>query len=103
LKDLYDTLFFTGAAALAEKGKVFGFIDAIENAPVGLALVYGSGASLLVALFFSVLKPHANKETLRAVLKGALTMKEAMIILTAAWLVGAIIKDLQTGSYIASW
>jgi tetracycline resistance efflux pump len=37
-----------------------------------------------------------------AVLKGAGTMKEAMIILTAAWLVGAIIKDLQTGAYIAS-
>ncbi|HIP18583.1 MAG TPA: hypothetical protein EYG78_04515 [Sulfurovum sp.] len=37
-----------------------------------------------------------------AVLKGAGTMKEAMVILTAAWLVGAIIKDLQTGSYIAS-
>ena len=96
------SLFLTGAFALAEKGKAFGWIDAIENADVGLALVYGSGTSLVVALIFSFLKPHANKETLMAVLKGAGTMKEAMIILTAAWLVGAIIKDLQTGSYIAS-
>ena len=97
-----SALFFTGAAALAEKGKTFGWVDAIENADVGLALVYGSATSLVVALIFSFLKPHANKETMRAVLKGAGTMKEAMIILTAAWLVGAIIKDLQTGSYIAS-
>jgi len=97
-----SSLFFTGAAALAEKGKIFGWVDAIENADVGLALVYGSGASLIVALIFSFLKPHANKETLMAVVKGAGTMKEAMIILTAAWLVGAIIKDLQTGAYIAS-
>ena len=83
-------------------GSFNSLIDAIENADVGLALVYGSATSLLVALIFSFLKPHANKETFRAVLKGAGTMKEAMIILTAAWLVGAIIKDLQTGAYIAS-
>ena len=97
-----SALFFTGATILAEKGKVFSLIDAIENADVGLALVYGSGTSLVVALIFSFLKPHANKETLNAVLKGAVSMKEAMIILTAAWLVGAIIKDLHTGTYIAS-
>ena len=97
-----SALFFTGAMALAEKGKVFSWVDAIESADVGLALVYGSGASLIVALIFCFLKPHTNKETLSAVLKGAGTMKEAMVILTAAWLVGAIIKDLQTGAYIAS-
>lgn len=97
-----SALFFTGAAVLAEKGKVFGWIDAMESADVGLSLVYGSGASLLVVLLFSFMKPHANKETLHALLKGAVSMKEAMIILTAAWLVGAIIKDLQTGAYIAS-
>jgi len=97
-----SALFLTGASILAEKGKVFGWIEAIESADVGLSLVYGSGASLIMVLIFSVLKPHANKETLRAVLKGAGSMKEAMIILTSAWLVGAIIKDLQTGAYIAS-
>ena len=97
-----SALFVTGASALADKEKAFGWVDAIENADVGLALVYGSGTSLAVVLLFSFLKPHANKETLMAVLKGAGTMKEAMVILTAAWLVGAIINDLQTGSYIAS-
>jgi tetracycline resistance efflux pump len=92
----------TGAAALVEKEKVFSWIDAIEHADVGLALVYGAGASLAVALIFSFLKPHANVKTFKAVIKGAGTMKEAMIILTAAWLVAAVIKDLQTGAYIAS-
>ncbi len=95
-------LFYTGAITLAEKGKAFGWVDAIENADVGLALVLGSGTALLVSLLFSFFKPHALKETFVAVLKGMGSMKEALIILTAAWLVGAIIKDLGTGSYIAS-
>jgi tetracycline resistance efflux pump len=95
-------LFYTGAMALAEKEKAFGWVDAVENADVGLALVMGSGTALLVSLLFSFFKPHALKETFVAVLKGMGSMKEALIILTAAWLVGAIIKDLGTGSYIAS-
>lgn len=97
-----SSLFITGAVALAEKGKAFSWIDAIEHADVGLSLVYGAGTSLLVALIFSFLKPHSNGQTFKAVIKGAGTMKEAMIILTAAWLVAAVIKDLQTGAYIAS-
>ena len=97
-----SSLFLTGAATLAERGKMFTWLDAIESADVGLSLVYGSATSLLVALIFSLFKPHAKKESFIAILKGAGTMKEAMIILTAAWLVGAIIKDLHTGAYIAS-
>jgi tetracycline resistance efflux pump len=31
-----------------------------------------------------------------------MTMKEALIVLTAAWLVAAVIKDIQTGKYIAA-
>ena len=96
------SLFITGAMALAEKEKSFGWIDAIESADVGMALVVGSAASLLTALLFSLFKPHAKRSIVDAVMKGAVSMKEAMIILTAAWLVGAIIKDLQTGAYIAS-
>ena len=95
-------LFYTGAIALAEKGKTFGWVDAIENADVGLALVLGSGTALLVSLLFAFFKPHASKETFFAVMKGMGSMKEALVILTAAWLVGAVIKDLGTGSYIAS-
>jgi len=95
-------LFYTGVIALSEKGKAFSWVDAIENADVGLALVIGAGTALLVSLLFSFFKPHAVKETFTALLKGAGSMKEALIILTAAWLVGAIIKDLGTGSYIAS-
>jgi len=96
------SLFYTGFMALSEKGKVFGWVDSIENANVGLALVIGALTALLVSLLFTFFKPHAHKETFTAVLKGAGSMKEAIIILTAAWLVGAIIKDLGTGSYIAS-
>jgi len=95
-------LFYTGFIALSEKGKSFGWVNAIENADVGLALVIASLSALLVSLLFAFFKPHSHKETFTTLLKGAGSMKEAMIILTAAWLVGAIIKDLGTGSYIAS-
>lgn len=95
-------LFYTGMDALRQKSEIFGWIGALENADVGLALVIGALASLVVALIFAFFKPHSAKESLLALLKGAASMKEAMIILTAAWLVGAVIKDLQTGTYIAS-
>jgi len=95
-------LFYTGAAGLTDKGKPFGWIEALEYSNVGLALVIGAGSALLTALLFSFAKPHNFKEILIAIYKGAFSMREAMIILTAAWLVGAVIKDLGTGAYIAS-
>jgi len=95
-------LFYTGAEALAAKDASFEWIKAMESSDVGLALVIGSATAMLVTLFFSMTKPHSHKETFFTLLKGSLTMKEAIIILTAAWLLGAVIKDLQTGTYIAS-
>jgi tetracycline resistance efflux pump len=95
-------LFYTGAEALAEKKEAFEWIKAMESSDVGVALVIGSLTAMLVALLFSMTKPHSNKQTIITLLKGSLTMKEAIIILTAAWLLGAVIKDLQTGTYIAS-
>ena len=94
--------FYTGAVALASKNKPFDWIGAVENSDVGLALVIGAATALSAALLFSFAKPHHLKETFYAVYKGVASMKNAIIILTAAWLVGAIIKDLGTGSYIAS-
>lgn len=95
-------LFYTGAAGLTDKGKPFGWIEALEHSNVGLALVIGAGSALFTALLFSFAKPHNFKQILVAVYKGAFSMREAMIVLTAAWLVAAIIKDLGTGAYIAS-
>jgi len=95
-------LFYTGAEALAVKNEVFNWIKAMENSNVGLALVIGSAAAMLTTLSFSFTKPHTIKITFFTLLKGSLTMKEAIIILTAAWLLGTVIKDLQTGTYIAS-
>jgi tetracycline resistance efflux pump len=95
-------LFYTGYQGLAEKGQPFEFIHALEASDVGLALVIGSLTSLFVALFFSIDKPLTIKERIVAILKGAVTMKEALIVLTAAWLIAAVIKDIQTGNYIAT-
>jgi tetracycline resistance efflux pump len=95
-------LFYTGYQGLQEKGKAFSFILALEESDVGLALVIGSFSSLIVALGFSIDKPLGMGARIMAVLKGAMTMKEALIVLTAAWLVAAVIKDIQTGKYIAT-
>jgi len=95
-------LFYTGAEALAAKSEAFEWIKAVENSDVGLALVIGSGSAMVAALLFSMTKPHSLKVTLITLFKGFFTMKEALIILTAAWLLGAVIKDLSTGTYIAS-
>ena len=95
-------LFYTGYDNLQAAGKSFEFVTALEASNVGLALVIGSGSSLLLALLFSFGKQNSFKGVVGAVTKGAMTMKEAMIVLTAAWLIGAVIKDLQTGNYIAT-
>ena len=95
-------LFYTGAEALAAKNEAFEWIKSMENSDVGLALVIGSATSMLIAMLFSMTKPHSFKVTLITLFKGFFTMKEAIIILTSAWLLGAVIKDLSTGTYIAS-
>jgi len=95
-------LFYTGYLGLQAEDKNFEFITALEASNVGLALVIGSGSALLMALLFSFGKENSIKDVVVAIFKGGMTMKEAMIVLTAAWLIGAVIKDIQTGNYIAT-
>ena len=95
-------LFYTGYLGLQEKGKMFEFVLALEASDVGLALVIGSAMSLIVALVFSFGKPLSFMDRISTIFKGAMTMKEAMTVLTAAWLIAAVIKDIQTGQYIAT-
>ena len=95
-------LFYTGYLGLQADEKSFTFVTALEASDVGLALVIGSGSSLLMAIIFSFGKENHVKDVLVAIFKGGMTMKEAMIVLTAAWLIGSVIKDIQTGNYIAT-
>ncbi len=95
-------LFYTGVSELAANNKPFDLIAALEHSDVGLALVIGAASAVLTALLYSFGKPHSLKDILVASFKGAISMREALIVLTAAWLVGAVIKDLGTGTYIAS-
>ena len=95
-------LFYTGYLKLVAEGKIFEFVTALEASDVGLALVIGSGSSLFVATLFSFSKESSLKDLAVAIVKGGMTMKEAMIVLTAAWLIGAVIKDIQTGQFIAT-
>jgi len=94
------SIFWTGYRAL--EIQEVSFVNMIEHSDVGLSLVYGSATALVSTLLFSLSKPPAFTTTLMSIFKGAFTMKDALTVLTAAWLIGAIIKDLETGTYIAS-
>jgi tetracycline resistance efflux pump len=95
-------LVYTGYSAMNGQGHEFGLIEALEASDVGLSLVYGSGSALLTALLFTLGKGLNWLEIIKTVAKGSFTMKDALVVLTAAWLIGAVIKDIHTGQYIAS-
>jgi tetracycline resistance efflux pump len=95
-------LVYTGYSAMNGQGHEFGLIEALEASDVGLSLVYGSGSALLTALLFTLGKGLNWLEIIKTVIKGSFTMKDALVVLTAAWLIGAVIMDIHTGQYIAS-
>jgi len=95
-------LVYTGYSAMGMQNHNFGLIEALEVSDVGLSLVYGSGSALLTALLFTIGKKLELLEIVKTVAKGAFTMRDALVVLTAAWLIGAVIKDIHTGQYIAS-
>lgn len=87
-------LFVTGA--LATEGPVSA-ISALENTNVGLSLVLGALPALLWALW------KAKSQRLANAWAGAKVMLPAVYLLLSAWLLAAVMKDVQVGAYLASW
>ncbi len=92
----------TGAEALAGSGAAFSVLGAFENTNVGLSLVGGALCALLVAGVLAVQLGLPAREWLSVVRHGVSAMWPALRILLLAWLIAAVIRDVETGKYLAS-
>lgn len=79
----------------------FTVLKAFENTDVALALVYGGVFGLFITLM-SVVSLKAQSIITKSFKAGAMSMLPALIILTFAWTIAAIIADSKTGIYLSS-
>lgn len=94
-------MIFTGYQALIADGKSFSILGAFENTTVGISLVVGGSAALVVATL-CILGLISVKEYFKAMLLGFKSMSGAITILFFAWTINAIVGDMQTGKYLST-
>lgn len=94
-------MIYTGDASRAA-GAPFSLLSAFENTDVGKSLVIGGLFGVLSSLI-SVGRQKLNLATiLHTIWIGAKSMLPAILILIFAWVIGSVIKDMNTGKYLAS-
>ncbi|MGL6070963.1 Na+/H+ antiporter NhaC family protein [Craterilacuibacter sp.] len=99
------TIYFmiaSGADSLAQSNTAFSVLGAFENTNVGLSLVYGALGALAVAAALSLRLGMPLRQWLAVLRHGIVAMWPALRILLLAWLIAAVIRDVQTGKYLAS-
>lgn len=90
----YSGGFFDGKA---------GFFTAVMNSDSATALVWGASLTLLLtAIFYSIRGVVRLKDSMEAVIQGAKSMMVALFILSLAWTIGSICKEVGTGVYVSS-
>ncbi len=94
-------MFQSGAASLAESGTAFSVLGALENTDVGAALVNGGLCALATAALMALRLKISVGHWLKMVAQGIAVMRPAILILLLAWAIAAVIKDLETGKYLA--
>lgn len=92
----------SGAAVLAENGEPFSLLGSFENTNVGSSLVYGALCSLAVSIALALRLKLDAKTWLRTAPQGVMAMLPAINILLFAWTIGAVVRDVETGKYLAS-
>ncbi|MGL4219242.1 MAG: Na+/H+ antiporter NhaC family protein, partial [Shewanella sp.] len=92
----------SGAAVLDEKGLPFSVLGSFENTNVGSSLVYGALCSLAVSILLALRLKLGAKNWLKAAPQGVMAMLPAINILLFAWAIGAVVRDVETGKYLAS-
>lgn len=93
----------TGGDALAEAGNPFTILGAFENTTVGVSLVTGGVASILVlTLCLLVHRNVSVSDYIKAYGLGAKMMAGAILILFFAWTINGVVSDMQTGKYLSS-
>ena len=95
-------LVFTGINSLHEQGITnYGIREIIGNSNSYLALLWSGFSSCIVAAIMIISQKILNlNETVEAWFNGVRSMFLALIILTLAWSIGAITKEMKTTDYI---
>ncbi|MBT3180904.1 MAG: Na+/H+ antiporter NhaC family protein, partial [Deltaproteobacteria bacterium] len=95
-------LYTTGVEAIAQKGEsIKDFQHIISNASTFQSLFWASLTGCSVAIIMSIAQRILTiSEAMNAWFLGARSMLLAMIILTLAWSIGAVTKEMGTAAYL---
>lgn len=93
----------TGNQALAADGKPFSILGAFENTTVGVSLVAGGSAAIIVATLCILFDRQVSVgEYFKSWLVGMKSMLGAILILFFAWTINNVVGDMKTGTYLSS-
>ena len=93
----------TGGDALTEAGNPFTILGAFENTTVGISLVTGGVASIIVLTLCLLMRRHISVgDYMKAYGSGVKMMSGAILILFFAWTINGVVSDMQTGKYLSS-
>ena len=93
----------TGGDALVESGNPFTILGAFENTTVGISLVTGGVASIIVLTLCLLMRRHISVgDYMKAYGSGEKMMSGAILILFFAWTINGVVSDMQTGKYLSS-
>jgi len=100
-------LIFLTLAGMAYTGGYFeggkGLIRAIMDCDSATALVYGAVLTIIITVIMYRIEGVLNvSESMAAILQGFKSMMIAVAILSLAWSIGSITRELGAGDYVAS-
>ncbi|WP_416886574.1 Na+/H+ antiporter NhaC family protein [Marinospirillum sp.] len=98
----FASMVWTGAQTLQAEELAFSLLGAMENTDVGLSLCLGGLAGLAAALVGALRQKMSWPAIAHALKIGAKSMVGAILVLFFAWMLGGVIKDIQTGQFLAS-
>lgn len=97
-------MLYTGNQALAENNQPFSVLGAFENTTVGISLVAGGLASIIVVTVCILLQRQITMgEYSRACLVGMKSMLGAILILCFAWVINNVVGDMNAGKYLSGF
>ena len=76
-------------------------LSMFANTNVNLSLVLGGLAAVITAFIFHLVHSKPKAKMLNIYAEGMKSMLPAIYILILAWMIGSIISNLETGSYLA--
>jgi Na+/H+ antiporter NhaC len=101
-------LWYSGVSAIAESGgpgalQGIKIHEILNNANSFNVLMWASAAGSIIAIAMVLVQKIMNlEESVSAWIEGAKALMPAIIILTLAWTIGGICRELNTGPYLAS-